>query len=57
MARSVARSSAESASIEIALNFTMCRSCRELERERRGLEANEKKIIVDMKKDAKEGEN
>ena len=32
------------------------RSCRELERERKGLEANEKKIIADMKKDAKEGE-
>jgi charged multivesicular body protein 2A len=34
-----------------------CRSCRELERERKGLEANEKKIIAEMKKDAKEGQS
>ena len=39
-----------------ACDSTICRSCRDLERERRGLEANEKKIIVEMKKDAKEGE-
>lgn len=51
------RRSAERIHFHSALTFTMFRSCRELERERRGLEAQEKKTIADMKKDAKEGED
>jgi hypothetical protein len=37
-------------------NSSFGRSCRELERERNSLVAQEKKIIAEMKKYAKEGE-
>ena len=40
----------------VLVSYSFSRSCRELERERKQLEGNEKTIVADMKKYAKEGE-
>ena len=44
------------AELHVSVSYSFFRSCRELERERKQLEGNEKTIVADMKKYAKEGE-